>query len=308
MTAPDLAFAPIHPDGPALSRFVWGAWRLAEADYANDPGAVASVIEELVTLGVTSIDHADIYGGYTCEALFGAAIKARPSLRDAIQIVTKTDIALISPNRPDHLVKHYDTSRDHILASVDRSLANLSVDYIDLLLLHRPDPLMDADETAGALSAVRAAGKVGHIGVSNFTPSQMALLQSRLDSPLVTNQIELSALHLDPLHDGTLDYLQQHRMRPMIWSPLAGADLLTGTSERHKAVRDVMEGMLEETGAETIVQLALAFILRHPSKPLPILGSMKMDRLRSMIAAERITLTRQQWFSIWQASAGREVP
>ena len=141
-----------HNEGPELSRFAWGAWRLAEAEYAADPGFIAQMAEALIDLGVTTIDHADIYGGYTCEALFGAALRHKPDLRDKIELVTKTGIALLSAERPDHYVKHYDTSRAHILSSIDRSLSNLSTDFVDLLLIHRPDPLMDANETADALS------------------------------------------------------------------------------------------------------------------------------------------------------------
>lgn len=291
--------------GPTFSRIVAGVMRLGEWNMST--AALLNFIHTCLDLGITTFDHADIYGGYTCEELFGRALAVEPSLRGRLELVTKCGIQLVTPNRPDTRVKHYDTSREHIIASAERSLRTLHTDTLDLLLIHRPDPLMDADEVAGALGELRASGKIRHAGVSNFTPRQFDLLQSRLDFPLVTNQIELSILHLDPLHDGTLDQLQQLRMPPMIWSPLAGGRLFDPGDERARRVRAALEAIGSEVGA-SVDQVALAWLLRHPARVLPVMGTGKLERLREAAAAENIALDRQQWFALWEASAGRRVP
>ena len=291
--------------GPIFSRIVAGIMRLREWDM--DTSALVNFIYQCLDLGITTFDHADIYGSYRVEELFGKALAAEPSLRGRIELVTKCGIQLLSPNRPDTRVKHYDTSREHIIASAERSLRNFRTDVVDLLLIHRPDPLMDADEVAAALGELRAAGKIRHAGVSNFTPRQFELLQSRLDFPLVTNQIELSVLHLDPLHDGTLDQLQQWRVPPMAWSPVAGGRLFDPANERARRVRGALAAVGQELGA-SVDQVALAWLLRHPARVLPVMGTGKIERLREAAAAENVMLDRQQWFAIWEASAGHEVP
>ena len=291
--------------GPTFSRIVAGVMRLGE--WAMDTDALINFIHECLDMGITTFDHADIYGSYTCEALFGKAMAADPSLRGRLELVTKCGIQLVSPNRPDTYVHHYDTSRDHIVASAERSLRNLRTDSLDLLLIHRPDPLMDADEVAEALSSLRQSGKVRHAGVSNFMPWQFHLLQSRLDFPLVTNQIELSVLYLDPLHDGTLDQMQRLRVPPMAWSPVAGGRLFNPGDDRARRVRSALEVIGREVGTSA-EGVALAWLLRHPARVLPVMGTGKIERLREAAAAENITLDRQQWFTVWEASAGHEVP
>jgi predicted oxidoreductase len=292
-------------DGPTLSRIVAGMMRLHE--WGMDAAALLDFIHGCLDLGITTFDHADIYGSYTCEALFGEALMAEPSLRERIELVTKCGIQLVSPNRPGNRVHHYDTSRDHIITSAESSLRNLRTDRLDLLLIHRPDPLMDADEMAGALTELRASGKVLHCGVSNFMPWQFHLLQSRLDFPLVTNQIELSVLRLEPLHDGTLNQLQRLRVAPMAWSPVAGGHLFNPQNERAARVVGALERISREMSA-SVAQVALAWLMRHPAQVLPVLGTGKIERLREAVVAETITLDRQQWFAIWEASSGHEVP
>lgn len=289
----------------SLSRLVFGAWRLLD----GSPSAqdIGRLIAASVDLGLTSFDHADIYGGYAVEAAFGEGLAAWGGRRDAIELVTKCDIMLASPARPGNRLKHYDTGAAHIAASVERSLKNFGTDYIDLLLLHRPDPLMDADETARGLEAVVHAGKVRAVGVSNFTPAQFDLLQSRLELPLATNQIECSVLHTTPLTDGSLDHAQQHRYPPMIWSPLGGGALFGGQGEREARLRAALETVAPETDAPDIGAVAIAWLLRHPSRPVPVLGTMKVERLAGLAKALDIELDRQQWFEILRASAGREV-
>lgn len=178
----------IAPQGPEFSRFVMGYWRLM--DWNMSARQLVSFIEEHLDLGVTTVDHADIYGGYQCEAAFGEALKLAPHLRERMEIVSKCGIATTA--REENVIGHYITDRDHIIKSAEQSLINLATDHLDLLLIHRPDPLMDADEVADAFKHLHQSGKVRHFGVSNFTPAQFALLQSRLPFTLATNQVEIS--------------------------------------------------------------------------------------------------------------------
>lgn len=295
-------------DGVSLSRLVFGAWRLLDASPPLDADAVARLIANAVDLGLTSFDHADIYGGYEVEPAFGEGLTRWKGRRDSIELVSKCDIMLVSPHRPANRLKHYDTSSAHIVTSVDRSLAALRTDYLDVLLIHRPDPLMDADDTAHGLEAVVKAGKVRAVGVSNFSPAQFDLLASRLSVPLVTNQIELSLMHTAPLMDGSLDHAQRLRYAPMIWSPLGGGALFSGGGERELRLRAALETVAAQIGARDISAVAIAWLLRHPARLIPVLGSMKPERLAGMAAAFDLDLDRQQWFKLLEAAEGRPVP
>ncbi|EOY8404461.1 aldo/keto reductase family oxidoreductase [Enterobacter asburiae] len=292
----------LAPQGPEFSRFVMGYWRLM--DWNMSPLQLASFIEEHLDLGITTVDHADIYGGYQCEAAFGKALKLVPALRDRMEIVTKCGIATTA--KPEHALGHYITDSAHIIKSAEQSLVNLATDRIDLLLIHRPDPLMDADEMAEAFLNLHQSGKVRHFGVSNFTPAQFALLQSRLPFTLATNQVEISPVHQPLLLDGTLDQLQQLRIRPMAWSCLGGGRLFN--DDEFQPLRNELETIARELNAESIEQVVYAWILRLPSKPLPIIGSGKIERVRSALAAEELQMTRQQWFRIRKAALGYDVP
>ncbi|WP_426727259.1 aldo/keto reductase [Enterobacter cloacae complex sp. 288G10] len=292
----------LAPQGPEFSRFVMGYWRLM--DWNMSPLQLASFIEEHLDLGITTVDHADIYGGYQCEAAFGEALKLVPALRDRMEIVTKCGIATTA--KPEHALGHYITDSAHIIKSAEQSLVNLATDRIDLLLIHRHDPLMDADEVAEAFLNLHQSGKVRHFGVSNFTPAQFALLQSRLPFTLATNQVEISPVHQPLLLDGTLDQLQQLRIRPMAWSCLGGGRLFN--DDEFQPLRNELETIARELNAESIEQVVYAWILRLPSKPLPIIGSGKIERVRSALAAEELEMTRQQWFRIRKAALGYDVP
>ena len=286
-----------------LSPVVAGAWRLAEWGWTPQQRLVW--IEGNLDIGVTSFDHADIYGGYSVESLFGEALALRPSLRSRMQLVSKCGIKLVTPARPDHQVKHYDTSAAHLRASVEHSLRSLRTDHLDLLLIHRPDALMDFDELADTFEALRREGKVRCFGVSNFAPHQLAPLHRRI--ALATHQVELSPLHLDALHDGVLDQCQDLGLRPMIWSPLAGGRIFTADGERALRLRQTLEAMAAELGVP-VTTLVIAWVLRHPSQPLPILGSRRIEVAQAALAASALRLDAQQWWRIWSASAGHEVP
>lgn len=294
-----------HPLGFEGSRIAQGFWRLQEWGWSAQE--TLTFIEQCLALGVTTFDHADIYGDYQCEGLFGEALKRKPELRDKMEIVTKCSILLPSEQRPEIKVHRYDYRREHILASVDRSLDNLQCEYIDTLLLHRPSPLMDADEVAQAFDHLFTLGKVKHFGVSNFTPQQFDLLQSRTDAPLIVNQVELSPLALQHFQDGTLDHMQQHAVTPMAWSPFAGGDLFSGQTERTLRVRNVLNELAEALGA-SVDQVVVAWLLRHPAGICPVMGSGNIERLKSAVEACQIRLSDDDWFRVLIASQGHEVP
>ncbi|NKZ39471.1 oxidoreductase [Oleiagrimonas citrea] len=289
-------------DKTLLSPIVAGMWRMAE--WNLDVPARVRWIEQALELGIHTFDHADIYGDHAVETLFGEALKASPSLRAYLRIVTKCGIRLKSTQR-GVAVQHYDTSPAYVRAQVEASLRKLHVDQLDLVLIHRPDYLMDAEMLAGTFAALTNEGKVAHWGVSNHTTSQFELLQAH--HPLVTNQIELSPLHLDALDDGTLDQAQRLGLRPMIWSPLGGGRLFTGEDETAVRVRDVMQPMAERLGV-SLATLAYAWMLRHPSRPHPITGSGRIDGLRDAVAALDVPLSTEDWYAIWTASTGHPVP
>lgn len=288
-----------------FSRIVHGYWRLAEWNMKAEE--TLALLEKCIEMGITTIDHADIYGDYTCESLFGKVLALKPELRERIQIVTKCGIKLISKNRPDHKVKHYDTSRDHIIKSVENSLKNLHTDHIDLLLIHRPDPFMNPEEVADAFSKLKEEGKVLNFGVSNFRPSQFNMLSSYLDFPLVTNQVEISVMYLNSFIDGTIDQCVERGIAPMAWSPLAGGKIFSSNDEKAARLRDTLGKIAGELNVQSIDTLMYAWLLNHPAKIIPIIGSGKIDRIKAAVEAEKIKLTRQQWFEIWESSTGREV-
>jgi predicted oxidoreductase len=265
------------------------------------------LIAYCVENGITTFDHADIYGDYIGEQLFGEALADSGTDRTKIQLVTKCGIRLISKRRPDHRVKSYDTSREHIVASVERSLESLRTEYIDLLLIHRPDPLMDPHEVNAAFTALRKEGKVRFFGVSNFTAAQFAMLAARVEVPLVTNQIEYSVMHLDAQADGTLDLCQQLGIRPMAWSPLGGGRLFHEDGAQAKRLRDTLHRVGHDLGGASVDQVALAWLLKHPAQFVPVLGTGKASRIRRAVDALRLALSREQWFAILEASTGQEV-
>lgn len=285
------------------SRFVLGLWRIGQWGMSSEQ--VASLINACLDLGIDTFDVADIYGDYQCESMLGAALQTNPTLKSRIKLISKCGIALVSQARPAHRVKHYNTSREHIIASVENSLVCLGVEKLDLLLIHRPDPLMDAEVIADAFGSLKRAGKLEGFGVSNFLPHQFDLLQSRLNEPLRTNQIEVSLLHLDSLFDGTLDQCQRLNVKPQAWSPLAGGLLA------HQHEETPLSRTLSRLGNElgvTREQLAIAWLLRHPAGIRPILGSGKLHRIRELIDAQNIELDRQLWFELLEAAMGHAVP
>lgn len=298
-----VALAPTSADGPSLSRIVAGAWRMAEWRWS--PQERLRWIEACADLGVTSFDHADIYGDYQVEALFGEALALRPSLRERLQLVTKCGICLPSSRRPAHRLKFYDTGAAHVVRSVEQSLRALATDRIDLLLIHRPDALMDAAALAECFERLRRDGKVLHFGVSNHRPSQLALLHARV--PLATHQVEWSPLQCAALDDGTLDQCQALGIAPMIWSPLAGGRLFRDDDPAARRVREVLQRLAAAHGCSPTT-IAYAWLLRHPSRPYPVAGTREIARLQEATAACGVALDAQDWYEVLTAATGREVP
>jgi predicted oxidoreductase len=296
----------ISVDGPEFSRLALGLWRLIAWELSD--AQLLDLIHACLDLGITTFDHADIYGDYGCEHLFGRALALEPALRDKMQLVTKCGVKLVSANRPAHTIKHYDTGREHIIASAETSLKLLRTDRLDLLLVHRPDPLLDPEEVAEAFAELRQAGKVLHFGVSNFTPSQFELLASRLDFPLVTNEIQFSVMYLSTWYDGTLDLCQRLRISPLAWSPLGGGRLFHEETKWSERLRGRVYAVGEALDGASLDQVALAWILKHPARTVPILGTGKIEHVRSAAQAERLELSREQWFRIWVASTGKRLP
>jgi predicted oxidoreductase len=288
--------------GLTLSRIVAGMWRMNE--WQLTPQQRVSLIEQILELGVTSFDHADIYGGYGVEATFGEALALQPSLRARMQIVSKCGIKLVHEARPEHSIQHYDTSASHIIASAENSLRQLGTDHLDLLLIHRPDPLMNFDEIAGAFQRLREAGKVKHFGVSNFTRHQFESLNRRI--ALATNQVEFSPLYVEPMYDETFDGLQDLGVAPMIWSPLAGGRLFSSDDAAGLRVRAAIQKVADELG-RPFGSVVFAWIMQLPSRPIPLTGSGRIQAIAEAVEATQFSLSRSQWFEILRAARGHEV-
>ncbi|WP_394203575.1 aldo/keto reductase [Marinagarivorans algicola] len=287
-----------------LSPLVLGFWRLGQWGYGKQE--LLRLVERSVELGVSSMDHAMVYRS---EAPFGEALALNPSLRDNLQIITKCGIrpcgfGVLGANA----VNHYDFSQAYTVHSVEASLRDLKTDRIDLLLLHRPDFLMDIAEVAQTFEQLHATGKVLHFGVSNFTVQQLEALQSALPHALITNQVECSPLNMTAIADGTFDQAQRLGMRPMLWSCLAGGRLAEPKTSQQHSVVAALQVVAKELGASTVEAVIYAWLMALPCKPYPILGTSKVERVQAAAEAVNLQLSREQWYRIWEASNGASVP
>jgi predicted oxidoreductase len=296
------------------SRLAYGCWRIAtKGDAASDYATAKAAVFAAVDAGYRLFDHADIYCDGEAERVFGRILKENPSLRAKMTIATKGGIRF--KNRPVGAPVRYDFSRAHLLAQCELSLKQLDVETIDLLHLHRPDYLMDAAEVAGVFTELRQSGKVREFGVSNFSPSQFSLLQNALSFPLVTNQVEVSLVQLYALHDGTLDQCQEKKVTPLAWSPLGagllgsgGVDLLPGQRHYDPApVLAVLDRIAQERGVAREL-IALAWILKHPARIVPIIGTTQPEQIKQLAAAVDLELTREEWYHLVTAARGAEMP
>ncbi len=294
------------PQGPEFSEVVQGYWRMG--DWNRSAQEHLSFLKQHVEIGVTTVDHAHVYGDNpSCEELFGQALALDPSIRNQIEIVSKCGIELVSDERH---VNHYDSTPSAITKSVETSLKRLGIESLDVLLIHRPDWLMDVDSIAECFGSLKQSGKVQHFGVSNFTASQYALLQSRLDAPLVTNQVEINPLNMGVTTDGSLDILHQNRVRPMAWSCLAGGRVFSEATEQIVRLKAALEQVATELvgNSVTIDQVLYAWSMALPSKPVAIIGSGSIARVQAAIDSLKLKLSQEQWYRIWVAANGYGVP
>jgi len=288
-----------------LSRIIHGHWRLA--DWKLSDQQLLKLTEQSIELGVTSFDHADIYGNYSCESLFGDALSLKPSLRDEIQIISKCGIKLESNKFPERKLKTYDYSYEHIVTSVENSLKNLKTNYLDVLLLHRPSPFFNPEEVVKAFSDLKRRGQVLNFGVSNFNSQQFDMLNSYTDEKLVTNQVEISPYCLEHFENGNLDFFLKERINPMAWSPLAGGRLLNPKSEKGQKIYKVLLEIADELELDEIDQVIYAWLLKHPVGIMPIVGTSKIERIKNAVDAISIEMSHEQWFRIYEAT-GAEMP
>ncbi|MCB1242460.1 MAG: aldo/keto reductase [Akkermansiaceae bacterium] len=298
----------LSPDGPKVSEIVYGTWRLLEGDPSPTTDALIERFEWCEELGLSTLDTAEIYGSYQVEAAIGEVFKARPSWRDSFEIITKCGIDVPSEEKGDASIAHYNATAANLRLCAEKSLKLLHTDHLDVLLVHRPDWLTSADETASAIEKLLDDGLVLHVGVSNYTRDQLELLNSRLEAPVVTNQVEVSLLHMDALDDGTLAQCEQSRIRPMAWSPLGGGRLFDPNNESGVRIRKCMDEMRGRYGDAEDDALAFAWVMAHPSKPVPIIGSNQEKRIRSQASAAGIKMERQDWYALWSAAKGHGVP
>lgn len=300
----------IAPNGPEFSRLIYGTWRILDDTDATNrtPKALLDRFKACADLGITTLDTAEIYGLYLVEEAIGTALKLDPAFRSQIEIVTKCGIYVPCDFHPDRKTGHYNLTAARIVKSTEKSLRLMGIDHIDLLLVHRPDWLTSADETAAGLNQLLKEGKVRSVGTSNYNVHQFDLLNSRMDQPLVTNQVEFSLLHMDPIYDGTFDQCQQHRIQPMAWSPLAKGVLMSLDDPAALRLRAKAEELSAKYGGATLDQLAYAWIMAHPSAPLPIIGTNKLDRIQACVRAAEIQLEREDWYALWVAAKGHGVP
>lgn len=289
-------------DDLSFSRIIYGMWRLGD-DADTSPAHVQAKIEACLAQGITTMDQADIYGGYEAEEILGRALAAAPALKDQIEIVTKCDIIAPVGRYADASVKYYDTSAAHITASVDHSLRLMGVDRIDTLLIHRPDPFMDHLDTGAALDALVASGKIRSVGVSNFKLHDWRLLQSAMQTPLITNQIELSLAAHQGFTNGDVAFLQERARPIMAWSPLGGGSLMTGTGP-------LQDLLAKEAAAQDVdaAAVATAWLIAHPARIMPVMGTNNLTRIKSLADACKVQMDRQTWFALYTAALGAEVP
>lgn len=294
--------------GPELSRIAFGTWRLFDDGDARTPQGLLTRFKACLELGITTIDTAEIYGLYRVEELIGAALRLDPGVKSRMEIVTKAGIYVPCEFHPDRKTAFYNTSAARLVKSAEKSLRLLGVDCIDLFLVHRPDWLTGADDTAEGLNRLLESGKIRAAGVSNYTPSQFNALQSCAQAPLATNQLQFSPFCLDPIFDGSFDQCRERRIHPMVWSPTGGGRLFKDDDEIGQRVRSAMELVSEKYGRATPDQLCYAWILTHSANAVVVTGTNKIDRLKSLAAGAKIALEREDWYAITEAARGRKIP
>ena len=275
----------------------WGIW-----GKNLDKNQIIDLINSCLETGITTFDHADIYGGYTTESDFGTAFRESQIKREDIQLISKCGIQLPTANR-NTKIHHYDYSKSHIIWSAENSLKNLKTEYLDLFLLHRPSPLMQADEINEAIEKLKSEGKILDVGVSNFTPSQTDLIQTKMK--INYNQIEFSVTHLEPMLDGSLDYMQLNKIQPMCWSPMGS--VFKKVDDKSNRIKNLATQLSLKYNVEIDV-LLLAWILKHPAGILPVFGTADKTRIANLMKATAVEMELEDWFAFWTESAGVHIP
>jgi predicted oxidoreductase len=276
----------------------WGVW-----DKNLTTKEMENMIQICIENKITTFDHADIYGSYTTEADFGKAFHASKISREKLQIITKCGIQMIAEKRPENKIKHYEYSKEYIIWSVEESLKKLKTDFIDVFLLHRPSPLMQADEIAEAVEKLKSEGKIIDFGLSNFTSSQTELIRSKTEVSF--NQVQFSATHYEAMIDGSLDYMQTHGIRPLSWNPLG--TVFREDTKKTRRLKKLLSELVQKYsfGSDTLL---LAWILKHPAGVVPIAGTVNIARIQSLMKAVELEMDKEDWFAIWTESMGDDVP
>ncbi len=292
--------------GLEFSRMIYGTWRLL--DTKPTAQEINRRLHACVDLGITTIDTAEIYGLYEVEQALGAALALSPGLRDKLEIVTKAGIYVPCAYHPERQTAHYNATGARLVKSLEKSLRLLGTDRVELFLVHRPDWLTRADDTAAGLNQLLRTGKIHAAGVSNYSASQFDLLNAHMEKPLATNQLEFHLLHHDPIHDGTFHQCEKQGVLPMAWSPLAGGRLFDSKNDAAQRLAVTAQSLAARYGGATLEQLAYAWVMAHPSRPLPVIGTNKLERILSAAQADKITLEHEDWYALWEAAQGRRVP
>ncbi|SHL27681.1 aldo/keto reductase [Flavobacterium saccharophilum] len=276
----------------------WGVW-----DKNLTTKEMENMIQICIENKITTFDHADIYGSYTTEADFGKAFQASKISREKLQLITKCGIQMIAEKRPENKIKHYEYSKEYIIWSVEESLKKLKTDFIDVFLLHRPSPLMQADEIAEAVEKLKSEGKIIDFGLSNFTSSQTELIRSKTEVSF--NQVQFSATHYEAMVDGSLDYMQTHGIRPLSWNPLG--TVFREDTKKTRRLKKLLSELVQKYsfGSDTLL---LAWILKHPAGVIPIAGTVNIARIQSLMKAAELEMDKEDWFAIWTESMGDDVP
>ena len=276
----------------------WGVW-----DKNLTTKEMENMIQVCIENKITTFDHADIYGDYTTEADFGKAFHNSKISRDKLQLITKCGIQMIAEKRPNNKIKYYEYSKEYIIWSAEESLKKLKTDFIDVFLLHRPSPLMQADEIAEAVEKLKISGKILDFGLSNFTPTQTDLIRSKTE--VSYNQVQFSATDFEAMLNGSLDHMQVNNIRPMAWNPLG--TVFRENTDQTKRLKTLLADLVSKyhVGSDTIL---LSWILQHPAKIIPIAGTVNVSRLQQLFKATEFKLEREEWFSIWTESMGNQVP
>lgn len=276
----------------------WGVW-----DKNLTTKEMENMIQICIENKITTFDHADIYGSYTTEADFGKAFHTSKISREKLQLITKCGIQMIAEKRPENKIKHYEYSKEYIIWSAEESLKKLKTDFIDVFLLHRPSPLMQADEIAEAVEKLKSEGKIIDFGLSNFTSSQTELIRQKTE--VSYNQVQFSATHYEAMTDGSLDYMQTHGIRPLSWNPLG--TVFREDTKKTRRLKKLLADLVQKYsfGSDTLL---LAWILKHPAGVIPIAGTVNIARIQSLMKAVELKMDKEDWFAIWTESMGDDVP